>query len=214
MTSIQIMASLLSCILAYCCFKNLSLQQLKSDKKVQHLIFGSTAAIFILWMFRTGTYPGLTVHFLWLSTLPLLLGFRWSVLSASLALLGVTILGEENFNLLGINFLLGVLLPISVTYGLYTLIYHVFPKQPYLYLFVCGFLCGALAIGMKMLALSGYYYLDGVHSWHTISENYLNLTSYLLMPEAMFNGMTLVVLVIHKPQWVYTFYTRFSFEKK
>lgn len=212
-TNLQALAGLLS--LVVCCFvgKKLIFSQLISDKKSQHLVFGSAACVFMLWMFRTGIYDGLTVHFLWLSALPLLLGFRWSIFSATLALLGVTLFGKESIEMLGVNFLLGVLAPITLTYGFYSLTFHKLPRHIFIYIFLCAFFPGALAIGLKMLALSGYFYLDGMYSWYTIQQNYLMLTALMLFPEAMFNGMTITMLIIYKPEWVYTFHDKLYLDK-
>ena len=213
-TYLQVFAGLLSLAICFMVSKKLILSRLVSDKKCQHLVFGSAACVFILWMFRTGIYDGLTVHFLWLSALPLLLGFRWAIFSASLALLGVTILGTESFGMLGVNFLLGVLLPIALTYGIYSLTFHKLPRHIFIYIFLCAFIPGALAIALKMLALSGYFYLDGMYSWQIIQDNYLILTTLMLFPEAMFNGMTITLLIIYKPEWVYTFYDKLYLDKQ
>jgi|TARA_R110002111_G_scaffold134797_1_gene200818 uncharacterized membrane protein len=177
-------------------------------------VFGSAACVFILWMVRTGIYDGLTVHFLWLSALPLLLGFRWAIFSATLALLGVTLFGKESIEMLGVNFLLGVLAPIALTYGIYSLTFHKLPRHIFIYIFLCAFIPGALTIGLKMLALSGYFYLDGLYTWHVIKDNYLVLSTLMLFPEAMFNGMTITLLIIYKPQWVYTFYDKLYLDKQ
>jgi uncharacterized membrane protein len=133
-TDIQAVAGLLSLAICYFVSKKLIFSQLISDKKCQHLVFGSAACLFILWMFRTGIYDGLNVHFLWLSALTLLLGFRWAIFSASLALLGLTVFGKENIDMLGINFLLGVLAPIALTYGIYSLTFHKLPRHIFTYL--------------------------------------------------------------------------------
>jgi uncharacterized membrane protein len=213
-TQLQVLALLLSAIIGIWVCKKLDFSKLISDKKCQHLVFGSGASVFILWMFRTGIYEGLTVHFLWLSALPLFLGFRWSIVSASLALIGVTLFGQENFNMLGVNFLLGVLAPIAMTYGIYSFTFHKLPRHLFIYIFLCAFVPGALTIGLKMLAFSGYFYISGVYSWQVITDNYLVLTSLMLFPEAMFNGMTITLLVIYKPQWVYTFHDKLYLDRQ
>ncbi len=64
-----------------------------------------------------------------------------------------------------------------------------------------------------MLALSGYFYLDGLYSWHIIEDNYLMISTLMLFPEAMFNGMTITLLIIYKPEWVYTFYDKLYLDK-
>jgi uncharacterized membrane protein len=213
-TDLQTLAGLLSLAIFYLVSKKLIFSRLVSDKKCQHLVFGSAALVFLLWMFRTGIYDGLTVHFLWLSALPLLLGFRWAIFSASLALIGVTLFGKESIEMLGVNFLLGVLAPISLTYGFYSLTFHKLPRHLFIYIFLCAFIPGALSIGLKMLALSGYFYLDGVYSWQVIADNYLVLTTLMLFPEAMFNGMTITLLIIYKPEWVYTFYDKLYLDEQ
>lgn len=213
-THIQLVAVLVSLVIGYLVTKKLIFSRLLSDKKCQHLVFGSAACVFILWMFRAGIYEGLTVHFLWLSALPLLLGFRWAVLSASLALLGVTLFGKESVDMLGVNFLLGVLVPITLTYGIYSFTFHKLPRHIFIYIFLCAFIPGALSIGLKMLVLSGYFYLDGIYTWQIIQDNYLVLSTLMLFPEAMFNGMTITLLIIYKPQWVYTFYDKLYLDKQ
>ena len=212
-TDIQTVTGLLSLLICFFVSKKLIFSQLVLDKKCQHLVFGSAACVFILWMFRTGIYDGLNVHFLWLSALTLLLGFRWAIFSASIALLGVTIFGKESIDMLGVNFLLGILAPISLTYGIYSLTFHKLPRHVFTYIFLCAFIPGALTIALKMLALSGYFYLDGLYSWHIIEDNYLMISTLMLFPEAMFNGMTITLLIIYKPEWVYTFYDRLYLDK-
>lgn len=212
-TDIQTVTGLLSLLICFFVSKKLIFSQLVLDKKCQHLVFGSAACVFILWMFRTGIYDGLNVHFLWLSALTLLLGFRWAIFSASIALLGVTIFGKESIDMLGVNFLVGILAPISLTYGIYSLTFHKLPRHIFTYIFLCAFIPGALTIALKMLALSGYFYLDGLYSWHIIEDNYLMISTLMLFPEAMFNGMTITLLIIYKPEWVYTFYDRLYLDK-
>ena len=213
-TDIQTVAGLLSLLICFFVSKKLIFSQLILDKKCQHLVFGSAACVFILWMFRTGIYDGLNVHFLWLSALTLLLGFRWAIFSATIALLGVTIFGKESIDMLGINFLLGVLAPISLTYGIYSLTFHKLPRHIFTYIFLCAFIPGALTIAIKMMALSGYFYLDGMYSWHIIEDNYLMISTLMVFPEAMFNGMTITLLIIYKPEWVYTFYDKLYLDKQ
>jgi uncharacterized membrane protein len=213
LSTLQLLAIIISLVFAYFLLNELPLIQLKTNKKIQHLVFGCSAALFILWMFRTGVHEGLSVHFLWLATLPLVLGFRWATFSASIVLIAVTALGQETINMLGINFLFGVLLPISITYGLYSFTFYKLPRNVFVYIFLCGFIAGALTIGLKMMVLSGYFYLEGFYNWQLIKDKYLILCTLLLFPEAMFNGMTITILVIHKPKWVYTFHDKFYLRK-
>jgi uncharacterized membrane protein len=183
-------------------------RQFASDKFLQHLVFGSGAALFVLWLFRAGIYDGLDVHFLWLSALTLTLGFHYALLIAGLVLVGITVVGKESWDMLGANGLLGVCLPIALTYGIYAFSFHRIPRHLFVYVFVCAFFPGALMIALKMLFIGGFYVLGGVHALDIVNDNYWVLIPLLLFPEAMLNGMTMTLLIIYKPHWVKTFADR------
>lgn len=205
-------AGYITCLLLV--FRNLSYNSISHDKKIQHLVFGCAASLFFLWIFRTGIYPGLNVHFLWLTALLLILGFRWAMVSALLALLGVTLIGKESWSMFGINGLLGVMVPLSLSYLVYSFAFHKLSRHVFVYIFICAFLPGALMIAIKMYLLGGYFFIDNHYDWLTIKDNYLVLIWLLLFPEGMLNGMTMTLLIIYKPQWVYTFYEKFYIDKK
>ncbi len=214
MTTLQLIALAGWLIVMGGVLRRLNIASLWQDKKVQHLVFGSAACLFGLWWFRAGIFDGLNVHFMWLSALCLTLGWRFAMLSATIALIGVTLIGKESWAMLGVNGLLGVAAPISLTYLLYSLSFHKLPRHLFVYIFVCAFFPGALAIATKMGLLAGYYFLDGTYNWTTLTDNYLVLITLMLFPEAMLNGMTMTLLIIYKPQWVYTFYDKFYLQDK
>lgn len=114
----------------------------------------------------------------------------------------------------GINGIVGVMVPICSSYLLYSLSFHRLPRHFFVYIFAASFFPGALMIAIKMALLGGYYAIDGVHSWDVIMDNYLVLIPLLLFPEAMLNGMTMTLLIIYKPDWVYTFQDKFYLNKK
>lgn len=188
--------------------------QMLASKRMQHLVLGGAVFSFILWSFQVGVLNGLEVHFLGLTALSLMLGFRRALFAGSLALLGVTLIGEESWSMLGVNGLLGVLLPLGISHLVYNLSFHKLPRHFFVYIFVCAFLTGALCIALKMLLMGGYFYLDGLYSWREIKDNYLMLIVLLIFPEGMFNGMSMTLLVIYAPSWVYSFYDKFYLDGK
>lgn len=210
----QVVALVIYLLIIAATFKEIQWTEFKAIRKQQHLVFGAAAALFTLWLFRTGIHPGLDVHFLWLTALTLMLGFRFALLSSFVALLGVTLIGRESWELIGINGLLSVVMPISLSYLIYTFAFHKLPRNFAVYIFICAFLTGALCIALKMFLLGGYFWLDGYYEWQIIKDNYLVLITLLLFPEAMLNGMSMVCLVIYLPAWVVTFRDKFYFHKK
>ncbi|MFQ3220223.1 MAG: putative membrane protein [Paraglaciecola sp.] len=205
-------AGYIVCLLLVC--RTLTYNIITHDRKIQHLVFGCAASVFCLWIFRTGIYPGLNVHFLWLTALLLILGFRWAMVSALLALLGVTLIGKESWSMFGINGLLGVVVPLSLSYLVYSFTFHKLSRNVFVYIFVCAFLPGALMMAIKMYLLGGYFFIDNQYDWLTIKDNYLVLIWLLLFPEGMLNGMTMTLMIIYKPHWVYTFHDKFYIYKK
>lgn len=195
-------------------FSKINVTRLFRDRTLQHILFGSAAGLFTLWWFRTGIYEGLNVHFLWLTACVLVLGLRWAIICSFLALLGLTIVGLESWQMLGVNGLLGVAAPLALSYAVYSLSFHRLPRHFFVYIFVCGFFAGLTSLTLKMGLLGGYYAMAGIHDWQTVQDNYLVLVPLLLFPEGLFNGMTMTLLVMYKPEWVYTFHDKYYLHGK
>lgn len=213
-TTLQLLCTLLYAANLLWVVHATSFKELVADRQSQHLLFGYAAAVFFLWLFRTGIENSPTVHFLWLTALCLTLGYRHAMLSSALALLGMVLIGHEPIQFWGVKGLLGVALPVGVTYLIYTISFHKIPRHFFIYIFVCAFFTGAFMIAMKMLLLAGYYHLDGIYSDAVIYDNYIMLILLMMFPEAMLNGITMTMLVIYKPQWVHTFYDKFYFDNQ
>ncbi|NDV89980.1 hypothetical protein GTH32_02060 [Alteromonas sp. 345S023] len=193
--------------------KNISLSGLSKDRHQQHLVFGSAATLFTLWMLRVGIYDDLYVHVMGLSALTLMLGFRYAIITGALALLGATAAGYSSWQSFGIQGLLGIVLPIGLTYLIFMLAFHRISRHLFVYIFICAFFPGALTAAVKTFALGGYFYLDGIYQWDIIVDNYLLLIPLLVFPEAFFNGLAITMLVIYQPSWVYTFHDKFYLDK-
>lgn len=214
MTNLQIVSLLVYLVGMGVVVKKIDFQHFLDDKKTQHLVLGASVSLFGLWLFRVGITDGLDVHFLWLTAATLLLGLRWALISGFIGLFAITLSQAESWPMFGVNGLISISLPICLTYLIYTFSFHKLPRNFFVYVFVCAFIPGALMIALKMALLSGYYYLDGIYDWDTIQDTYLMLIPLMLFSEAMLNGMTMTLLVIYRPTWVYTFYDKFYFHQK
>ncbi|MGB3726726.1 MAG: energy-coupling factor ABC transporter permease [Glaciecola sp.] len=209
----------ISCLLIFISFvlltcKRTNFRTIINSKKHQHIIFGFTTLVFVLWLFRVSIYDGLIIHFLGLTMLALVLGFRWSIISASFVLMCATLIGNESWAMLGVNGIFGVLLPIAITYGIFMLVFHRVERNLFVYLFLCAFFPGAITIAAKMLLFSGYFYVEGMYTWDVLSYNYTNMTWLMVFPEAFFNGFGMTCLIVYKPDLVYTFDDKFYIEGK
>ena len=209
MSSLQLLALLIYGVLLLGAARHVDFTHFASNKQQQHLIFGTAASLFVLWLFKAGIFEGLDVHFLGLSVLTLMLGFRNAIIASFIALLGANAVGYGSWENVGVNGLLGTVLPISITYLFYMLSFHHIPRQLFVYIFVCAFFPAALSIALKTLTLGAFYYIEGTYPWDIIFNNYVLLIPLLVFPEALLNGMAITLLVIYQPTWVYTFHDKF-----
>ncbi|MFP2768451.1 energy-coupling factor ABC transporter permease [Oceanisphaera sp. KMM 10153] len=179
-----------------------------ADKNRQHLCFGAAIALVPLWMLQAGVKEGLEVHFLGLTTLALMLGWRMGVLMGTLSLLLITLFGFEPWSDFGVNLLLGVIVPLSFSYFVFLLTYSYLYRHLFVYIFVAGFFNAALTIAVKTLLFAGYVLWSELYSWQVVQDNYVGILPLLLFPEALLNGMAITLLVVFKPRWMRTFFDR------
>ena len=209
MSSLQLIALLIYGAFLLSAVKHIDFTHFARNKQQQHLIFGTAACLFVLWLFKAGIFEGLDVHFLSLSVLTLMLGFRNTIIASFIALLGANVTGYGTWENFGVNGLLGTILPIGTTYLFYMLSFHRIPRQLFVYIFVCAFFPAALSIALKTLSLGAFYYIEGTYTWDIVFDNYILLIPLLVFPEALLNGMAITLLVIYQPTWVYTFHDKF-----
>ncbi|WP_394220666.1 energy-coupling factor ABC transporter permease [Alteromonas gracilis] len=209
MSTLQVFALLIYGAFLLGAAKQIDFAQFAKNKQQQHVIFGTASSLFVLWLFKAGIFEGLDVHFLGLSVLTLMLGFRNAIIASFIALIGASAIGYGSWENIGVNGLLGTVLPIGITYLFYMLSFHHIPRQLFVYIFVCAFFPAALSIALKTLSLGAYFYIEGTYTWDIIFDNYILLIPLLVFPEALLNGMAITLLVIYQPTWVYTFHDKF-----
>lgn len=181
---------------------------LAGQKFKQVFLLGIALGLGFLWQFQAGVKPGLEVHFLGLTATTLIFGYRKALLTGTLALFLQPIIGDMPWSQIGVYGLLGVYIPVTLSYVLFAWAYHKLPRHFLVYIFFCAFFTGALCIALKMLSISLYFAVSGEFAWQVVMDNYLILTPLLLFPEAMLNGMTMTLMVVHFPQLTETFSDR------
>ncbi|MAF76351.1 MAG: energy-coupling factor ABC transporter permease [Pseudomonadota bacterium] len=178
---------------------------LRSSRLLQHLLFGSAAVISFIWLFSAKLEQGLSIHFLLITTLTLMLGFRYALLA------GVAIIAVNSFansyplNAIGALYISHIVMPAAVTYVAYAVIYHRLPRHPFVYIFLNAFLAAAVAIAMTQLAHAAWALMSDRLTPKQIWENYLMITPLVMFPEALLNGMAVTLMVVYRPNWLVTF---------
>ncbi|MFM5833871.1 energy-coupling factor ABC transporter permease [Aeromonas caviae] len=184
------------------------LRTLGAHPLYQHLCLGGAIVLVPLWTLRAGLHEGLEIHFLGLTSLTLLLGWRLALLAPCLTLLLLAYFGVIPLADIGWQALIGVALPVATSWLLFLGSWAWLPRHLFVYLFVAAFLGGALSISAKVIASALLMGVSGTYSWHTISADYLSIWPLLLFPEALLNGMTMALLAVYRPHWVNTFFDR------
>ncbi|WP_368224214.1 energy-coupling factor ABC transporter permease [Aeromonas sp. s4] len=184
------------------------LRTLGAHPLYQHLCLGGAIVLVPLWTLRAGLHEGLEIHFLGLTSLTLLLGWRLALLAPCLTLLLLAYFGVIPLADIGWQALISVALPVATSWLLFLGSWAWLPRHLFVYLFVAAFLGGALSISAKVIASALLMGVSGTYSWHTISADYLSIWPLLLFPEALLNGMTMTLLAVYRPHWVNTFFDR------
>jgi uncharacterized membrane protein len=175
-----------------------------ASSKLQHVFLGASVVLFLMWIFEVGVRPALGFHFLCVTVYTLMFGWSLGVIGASLAAVAVTLLSGD-WSALALNALLLGVLPVSTSYGVYTLVYRYLPHHLFIYIFLCAFFNAMLAAGAAVLALVILLVVTDTYTFARISHEYLPFLPLYLFPEGLLNGMMTTALIGLKPDWLKTY---------
>ncbi|MCS0366590.1 energy-coupling factor ABC transporter permease [Vibrio diabolicus] len=197
-------------VLAYCLpdWKKVVWPKLEKEKAFQHLVFATLFFFSILWATQAGVKEGLQIHFLALTTLTMMYGWRMAFLISIPAMLVNHLLHDVSLLQLPTSLVLSALLPIFISYLVFLLSYHYLPRNIFVFIFVAGFFNGAITGSLHLLINSFYHLSVGHYDWETIQHNYFIFVPLLAFPEGLLNGMPLAVLTVFKPEWLRVFSDR------
>lgn len=179
--------------------------ELFSDRRRQHLLFGTVLALFLLWLVRRDFDTGVSYHFIGMTAVTLLLDWPLAIVGGLVAQMGLVLLGRQDLAALGVNGSLLILLPVLITEGVAILVERAQPRNPFVYIFCSGFFAAALA-GLSCLILSlALLWYDGLFAMPEWLEDFVGYLWLLLFPEAFINGMVVSAFVVFCPEWLETF---------
>lgn len=178
---------------------------LAANRGLQHLCFGATVALIILWSMRAGISPGLSIHFLGVTALTLILGWDLAILSATSVLLVMTLLGRESIEGISVNGLCLAVLPALLTHLIHQWVERTFAKNFFIYLFLCAFIGAALVTAASGLGMGMLLWLDDVYPWSKIMHEYVRYLPLIMFPEALLNGILMTGIMVFYPDWIRTF---------
>lgn len=175
------------------------------NRILQHMLFGATLLLMILWSMRAGISPGLDIHFLGMTVMALVFGWDLAILAATIALIGMALIGKESWDGLFVNGICSVLLPVLATYLVLKFTEKKLLKNFFVFLFICGFLGAGISTAVSGLATSAVLVLDGVYDLNKIYHEYIRYLPLIMFPEGLLNGIFLTGMLVFHPDWVRTF---------
>ena len=171
----------------------------------QHLLFASLLFLVILWLISVRMFDGLWLHFMGVTTVTLLVGWRFTLLLGALASCVYALLISQPLAAVPAAWLVTVLVPASLS----RLLVYWLRRRPqsnlFIYLLGAGF--GGGALSSLGLAASGLLLLELVGQQAQVTaalENWPMIT-LVMFPEGFINGMVLSVIVVLNPEAVKTF---------
>mgnify|MGYP001082243861 CR=1 FL=1 len=172
---------------------------------VMHAYFGACVALLLLWSIRSDVIPGLDYHYLGATLLTLMFGWQLAFLALSIVLLGLVINGASDWQAYPLNALIMGLFPVWLSHSLYRLVDRRLPNHFFVYIFINAFFGAGLVLLVTLLLACGITLLGGLYNWSELKTDYLPFFPLMIFPEAFITGFLMTILVVMKPEWVYTF---------
>ncbi len=185
------------------------LKALRGHPERLHLVLGSAVALAVLWSVSARVDPGVSVHVLGTPLVTLLLGWRLAVVAAALAELALVLFGTSAPGAAPLSWMLSAALPAAVSYAVARVARFRLPRNPFIFIFVCGFFGAAASLLATWLAAAA---LLGVTGQPLPSGDGASLWGFLplvLFPEAFINGALASMFVVYRPEWVRLYDERF-----
>ncbi|ENM5742938.1 energy-coupling factor ABC transporter permease [Vibrio metoecus] len=180
----------------------------RNERSFQHLTYFVMLGLFLLWSAQASVKEGLNIHFLALTTLTMMYGWRSAFIITIPVTTALALVGKISFAALPEYLLLSSLLPILISYSVFALSYHYLPRNIFVFIFVAGFFNAGLTGSLHLLINSLYIWQLGTYDWTTIMDNYLIFVPLLAFPEGLLNGMALAILAVFRPEWLRVFSDR------
>lgn len=174
-----------------------------------HLLLGSVAFCVVLWLLSARVGDDLRLHLLGMTSVTLLLGWRFAILSGTLALaIHLALLGEP-LATVPTAWVLNVGVPATVSRGLLSLL----PRRQNLFLYTLGggFAGGMLAVIAVALTALLLLWLGGQSALVSEALGAFPFLALLLFPEGFINGTLVTAAAVFFPSAVKTFDEHFYF---
>ncbi len=202
------LSALLLCLMSLVCAACLWTANWTAVRQVPsraHLLFGGAIACLGLWLISFTVIEGVRVHFLGMTALTLILGWRFAILAGSAAVLAHTLAIGQSVTSIPATWLLTVAVPATISRWLVYQLRNTRAQNLFVYMLGAGFGGGALSSLAATVTAVGLLWLAGQQTLvHQALENW-PAALLLLFPEGFINGMVISALTVFYPDLLKTF---------
>ena len=170
-----------------------------------NVFLGAVVSVLLLWTLRTEIQPGFTWHLSAMVTLTLMFGWSLAVIAGSLALLGSTLFGLNDWSGFLPSALVFIMLPAGLTQVVLGVARAYLPKHYFIYVFVNAFFAGGLIAVLVAFTATGLLLFVDAYPLQRLKDTYLLFLPLMFFPEAVLNGWLISIMVGFKPHWVGSF---------
>lgn len=175
----------------------------------QHVFLGGLVALLLLWLLTFQVIEGVWMHLLGVTSLTLIVGWRFAVLGTTLVLAAYLWFQKLSPMTAPLAWLFSVLVPATTTRWLAWLLRRHAFRNPFVYMLGAGFGGGVLTVVVLALLVLPVFALIDRQEWITLSlENWV-FVLLVMFPEGFINGMLVTAFTVFYPDLVKTFDTDF-----
>jgi len=178
---------------------------LRAEPARLNLVFLAGLFLLGMWSLKATLMPGLTLHFLGAATATLVIGLELTLVVGLAAAIALPLAFGGGLAIAGWHFVLAVLLPALITYGITRASQRWLPPNFFIYLFVGVFLSAVLGVLVHGVGTALLVMAMGLYDGDIVWNNYLRILPLLAFPEGVINGMLMTALALVVPQWVISF---------
>jgi len=185
------------------------LRALRGHPERLHLVLGSAVALAVLWSVSARVDPGIAVHVLGTPLVALLLGWRLALVAAALAELGLVLVGRSAPGAAPLSWMLSAVLPAAVSWAVAWSTRFRLPRNPFVFIFVCGFFGAGAALLATWLTVAALLSVTGQPLPSGPGASLWAFLPLVLFPEAFINGALASMFIVYRPDWVRLYDERF-----
>lgn len=171
----------------------------------QHVLLGGLLALMFLWLLTLQVIEGVWIHLLGVTSLTLIVGWRFTTLGATLVLFGYLWWQQQPLLTAPLAWLFSVLVPATTTRLLAHFLRQYGLRNLFVYMLGAGFGGGLLSVLVLALLALPIFWLIGQSDLVIMALENWPFILLLMFPEGFINGMLVTAFTVFYPDVVKTF---------